>query len=136
MPSGRRISEPVPLPSASGSPPSSAAAVVIMIGRKRSTQRLVDRVVGRTAFAALSFEREVDHHDGVFLDDAYQQDDADERDHAQLDVEKEQRENCADAGRGQRRENRDRMDVTLVQNAEHDVHSEECEGDEEAFVLE
>ena len=38
MPSGRRSSEPVPVPSASGRPPSSAAMVVIMIGRKRSRQ--------------------------------------------------------------------------------------------------
>ena len=36
MPSGRRSSEPVPVPSASGRPPSSAAMVVIMMGRKRS----------------------------------------------------------------------------------------------------
>jgi hypothetical protein len=36
MPSGRRSSEPVPEPSASGSAPSSAAMVVIMIGRKRN----------------------------------------------------------------------------------------------------
>ena len=38
MPSGRRSSEPVPEPSASGKPPSNAASVVIMIGRKRSRQ--------------------------------------------------------------------------------------------------
>ena len=38
MPSGRRSSEPVPVPSASGSPPRSAAMVVIMMGRKRSRQ--------------------------------------------------------------------------------------------------
>ena len=38
MPSGRRSSAPVPVPSASGTPPSSAAMVVIMIGRKRSRQ--------------------------------------------------------------------------------------------------
>ena len=38
MPSGRRSSEPMPVPSASGKPPSSAAMVVIMIGRKRSRQ--------------------------------------------------------------------------------------------------
>jgi hypothetical protein len=36
MPSGRRSSAPVPSPSASGRPPSSAAIVVIMIGRNRS----------------------------------------------------------------------------------------------------
>ena len=38
MPSGRRSSEPVPVPRASGTPPSSAAMVVIMMGRKRSRQ--------------------------------------------------------------------------------------------------
>ncbi len=38
MPSGRRSSEPVPVPNASGKAPSMAAMVVIMIGRKRSRQ--------------------------------------------------------------------------------------------------
>ena len=37
-PSGRRSSAPMPLPRASGSAPSRAAIVVIMIGRKRSRQ--------------------------------------------------------------------------------------------------
>ena len=36
-PSGRRSSEPVPLPSSIGSAPSMAASVVIRIGRKRSS---------------------------------------------------------------------------------------------------
>ena len=38
IPSGRRNSDPVPVPSASGKPPSNAAMVVIMMGRKRSMQ--------------------------------------------------------------------------------------------------
>ncbi len=37
-PSGRRNSEPVPVPNASGRAPNSAAMVVIMMGRKRSRQ--------------------------------------------------------------------------------------------------
>ena len=37
MPSGWRSSEPVPVPSISGSAPSSAAIVVMRIGRKRSS---------------------------------------------------------------------------------------------------
>ncbi len=37
-PSGRRSSEPVPDPSASGTAPNNAANVVIMMGRKRSRQ--------------------------------------------------------------------------------------------------
>ena len=36
IPSGRRSSDPVPVPSASGKAPKSAAIVVIRIGRKRS----------------------------------------------------------------------------------------------------
>ena len=36
MPSGRRSSDPTPVPTASGTAPSNAAIVVIMIGRKRS----------------------------------------------------------------------------------------------------
>ena len=38
IPSGCRNSDPVPVPSASGNPPSSAAIVVIMIGRNRIMQ--------------------------------------------------------------------------------------------------
>ena len=38
IPSGWRSSEPVPVPSISGSAPRIAAIVVIMIGRKRSRQ--------------------------------------------------------------------------------------------------
>ena len=37
MPSGRRSSAPMPLPSARGMPARSAAMVVMMIGRKRSS---------------------------------------------------------------------------------------------------
>ncbi len=71
-------------PSASGSPPSSAAIVVIMMGRKRSRQASWIASRGDQVPVALGLEREVDHHDGVLLDDADQQDDADERDHRQL----------------------------------------------------
>ncbi len=38
IPKGRRSSEPLPEPKASGTAPSSAAMVVIMMGRKRSRQ--------------------------------------------------------------------------------------------------
>ncbi len=36
------------------------------------------------AFVALCVEREVDHHDGIFLDDTDEQDDADQRNDAEL----------------------------------------------------
>jgi hypothetical protein len=58
-PSGWRISEPVPVPSISGTPPSIAAMVVIMIGRKRSSAALRidcsgDRCSSRSAEIAKS----------------------------------------------------------------------------------
>src|ERR1700674_4185165 len=108
----------------SGTPPSKAAIVVIMIGRNRSSaalridcsgdrcssrsaaiakstimmpffltmpisrmmpirarpqqRRLADRLLGRQVLVALRGDREVDHHDAVLLDDADQQDDADQ----------------------------------------------------------
>ena len=39
---------------------------------------LVDRLLGVLAFVALRLDREVDHHDPVLLDEADEQDDADE----------------------------------------------------------
>ena len=54
--------------------------------------------VGPLSAVAFGVEREVDHHDGVLLDDANQQDDADERDDRQLRTRDDQREQCAKAG--------------------------------------
>ncbi len=68
-----------------------------------------------------SVEREINHHDRVFLHDADQQDDSDERDHAEFSSGHQQRENRAGSGRRQRRENRDRMNVTFIKNAQDDV---------------
>src|SRR5580704_6379505 len=38
-------------------------------GAKAQQASLVDRLLGRLPFLALRFKREVDHHDGVFLND-------------------------------------------------------------------
>ena len=46
--------------------------------------------VGAYLSEVLSFQREVDHHDGVFLDDADQHDDADKGVQTEVDVEDEQ----------------------------------------------
>ena len=45
---------------------------------------LVNRLRRRQPALAFAVEREVHHHDAVLLDDADQQDDADEGDHRQL----------------------------------------------------
>src|SRR5258708_28106013 len=44
----------------------------------------VERLERAPAVLALGLEREVDHHDGVLLDDADQQDDADQSDDAEI----------------------------------------------------
>ena len=50
---------------------------------------------------ALGRDREVDHHDAVLLDDADQQNDADQGDQAEVESEHHQDGERADAGRGQ-----------------------------------
>jgi hypothetical protein len=82
IPSGRRSSEPVPVPSASGTAPSNAAIVVIMMGRKPKQARLVDGIQRSHAFLPLRFQSEIDHHDGVLLHSADQEHYADQGDHA------------------------------------------------------
>ncbi len=100
MPSGRRSSLPVPLSRASGKAPSSAAAVVIMIGPKPQQTCLINRFLRRHPFLAFGFERKIDHHDRVLFHDADEEDDADERDQRKIDAANEQREQRADAGDG------------------------------------
>ena len=83
---------------------------------------------------ALGLQREVDHHDGVLLHDADQQDDADQRDDVEVVAGDQQRQDRADAGRGQRREDRDRVDVALVEHAEHDVDRHQRGQDQQRLV--
>jgi len=97
MPSGRRSSEPAPWPTASGRPPP-----IRREGRHHDRPEaqqagLVDRLERALALLALGLQREVDHHDGVLLDDADQQDDADQGDDAEIVVE------TASASRARRR---------------------------------
>jgi len=65
-----------------------------------------------------------------FLHDADQQDDADQRDHAQVDAANQEREDGPHAGRRQGREDRDRVDVAFVKHAQDDVHGHEGRQDQ------
>ena len=87
--------------------------------------RLHDRIRRRHALVPFGLEREVDHHDRVLLDDAHQQDDADQADDRQILPEQHQRQDRADAGRRQRRQDGDRVDVALIEHAEHDVDGDD-----------
>ena len=93
-----------------------------MIGPEADQAAFVDGVSGGQVVLALGFQGEIDLHDGVLLHDADQHDQAHKRVDVQVDVEQQQRHQRAETGRRQTRENGDGVDVTLVQNAEHDVH--------------
>ena len=80
---------------------------------------------------ALGRDREVDHHDAVLLDDADQQDDADQRDQAEVESEHHQDRERADAGRRQRRQDGDRVDVALVENAEDQIDHDQRRQDQQ-----
>ena len=67
IPSGCRISDPVPVPSASGNVAKMAAMVVIMIGRNRMIDASTIASAGGKQLLALQLQREIDHHDPVLL---------------------------------------------------------------------
>src|SRR5579883_2453906 len=67
-------------------------------GAESQQTGLVDRLLRREALAALGVEREINHHDGVFLDQADEQDHADQPHDAELGLEEHQRQHRADAG--------------------------------------
>ena len=77
----------------------------------------MDGLARGLAFVALGREREIYHHDGIFLDDADQEDDADDRDDAEIVARNHQRQQRAYARRRQRGKNRDWVDVALVKHA-------------------
>ena len=103
-------------------------------GTEAQQAGFVDGVERGLPFLAFGLESEVDHHDGVFLDDTDQQNDADKRDDAELHAEKKQRQDGAHAGGGKRGENRDGVDVALVQDAENDVDGNERSKDQQGLV--
>src|SRR5207244_9728447 len=64
-------------------------------------------------------------HDRVLLDDADEHHEADEGIDVQLVAEEIQRDDRAETGRRKPRQNRERVDVALVQHAQHDVDRSE-----------
>src|SRR5882672_4144374 len=73
----------------------------------------------------------IDQHDAVLLDDADEQYDADDRDHAQVIVNRHQQQQRAEAGRRQGRDDGDRVDHALVEHAEDEVDDEKRRGYED-----
>ncbi len=89
--------------------------------------------LGIHSLVALRGKRKIDHQDRILLDDADQQDDADERNHIQVRMKQHQRQDRAHAGGRQSRQNRDGMNVAFVQNAEHDVDGHESRDNQKGF---
>ena len=56
-------------------------------GPQTDDRRIVNGLLRLHLLVALQMQGEVDHHDGVLLDDADEQDDADERDHGERRAE-------------------------------------------------
>ena len=103
-------------------------------GAETEEAALVNGDVRRSS-ATLSVESDINHHDGIFLDNADEHDEADEGVDVEVETEKHQREQRAEAGGGQARENRDGMDEAFVENAKNDIddHDGHEQKDAEAF---
>src|SRR5258708_6127791 len=103
-------------------------------GPEAQEARPVDRFFRRQALLALRLEREVDHHDGVLLHDADQEDDSNQCNDAELGLHQEKSEKRADARGRQRGEDRHRVHIALVEDPEHDVDGDERKGDQERLA--
>ena len=95
MPSGRRSSEPGAGPQSERQRAEQRCHGGHQDRPETQQARLIDRFFGGFIFLAFGGQREVDHHDRVFLHDSDQQDDADERNDAEVHVEKQEREHRA-----------------------------------------
>ncbi len=109
--------------------------VVIMMGRKRTSAASIDGVFGRDLVrAALAMQREVDHHDGVLLDDADQHDHADKGVEAERHAEQHQGDQRAHRRRRQARQNGQRVDEALIENAQDDIDRDDGDGEQHAHI--
>ena len=99
-------------------------------GAEAQEAGFVNGVERRGFLFALELDGEIDHEDGVLLDDADQEDDADEGDHVQVGTGKFDGENRADAGAGDGGKNGDGVDEAFIEDAENDVNGNESSDDE------
>ncbi len=70
-------------------------------------------------------KREVDHHNAVLFHDANEQDDAYQCDDAEFGSANQEGENRANTCGRQSGKNRERMDIALVKNTQHDINGYE-----------
>ncbi len=82
----------------------------------------------------LRFHSEIDHHDPVFLDDADEEEDADNGDDGQIVMGYDKGKHGAHTCRRQGRNDGDGVHVALVEHAQHDVNRQERRKDEKRLV--
>src|SRR5208337_217103 len=102
-------------------------------GAEAQDASLEDGFTRAFAIDALGGERKVDHQDGVLLDDTDQENDADQGNDAEVLVKDHERKHGADSRGGQRGNDREGVDVTLVENAQNNVDGNDCQGDQSKF---
>ena len=91
----------------------------------------VNGFLGGELFLALGGEGKVHHHDGVLLDNAHEQNDADEGNQGKVHVEDHQRQQRPQAGGGQAGEDGQRMDQAFVEHAQNDENGQQRGGQQE-----
>src|SRR5215510_11086126 len=103
-------------------------------GAETQQTGLEDGRLRALAFAAFGFKSEVDHHDGVLFHDADEQDDADDGDNAQIEAVEQERQQRANAGRRQRGENGDRMNIAFIQDTKHNIDRYQGRRDQKGLI--
>src|SRR5581483_8557809 len=86
------------------------------------------------AVVALGLDGKIDHEDAVFLDNADEEDDADNGDHAEVEARHDQENGGSDAGGRQGGKDGERVDVAFVKDAQDNIDGGQSGGDEPGFV--
>ena len=112
-----------------------AAIVVIMMGRKRTIAPSIDGIHGALPFIPFRLQGKVDHHDGIFLDNADEHDDTDEGIEVKVFPEDKQGDERPETGRREAGQNGEGMDIALVEDPQHDVDHQDGHDEEQREPL-
>ena len=122
------------MPSASGKAPSNAAMSGHQDRAKAQEAGLHDRIVGILSLDTFGRERKVDHHDGVLLHNADQQNNPNDGDNTQFGMGNLQCQQRAYAGGWKARNDGDGVDVALIKNRQDDINGRQGGGDQNGLT--
>ena len=83
---------------------------------------------------ALGFEREIHHHDAVLLHNPDEQDDADDRYHAQILAKQHEGQERAYSGGGQSGKDGDWVNEAFIEHTQHDVNRHQGGQDQQGLA--